>query len=68
MTAIGVPTLRQRLERAMHTVHRIIGAPDYQGYLVHMRTKQPGCRVMSYDEFAREYQEKKYTQAGNRCC
>lgn len=62
------PSLAQRLSRVIHTVHRIIGAPDYHGYLTHMREMQPGCRVMSYEEFARDVQERKYTQPGSRCC
>ena len=60
--------LRDRVARMIRTVHRIIGAPDYAGYLAWMRRNHPGHRVMSREEHARECLDRRYTQPGNRCC
>jgi uncharacterized short protein YbdD (DUF466 family) len=57
-----------RLTRVIRTMHRIIGAPDYRGYLAFMRLKHPGQRVMTREEHARECLESRYSQPGNRCC
>lgn len=62
------PNLADRWQRVIRTVHRIIGAPDYQGYLAHMRRNHPGLRVMSREEHARDCLDRRYTQPGNRCC
>jgi len=29
--------------RAADVVRRVIGVPDYEGYLAHMRERHPGC-------------------------
>jgi uncharacterized short protein YbdD (DUF466 family) len=60
--------LQRRVRRLIETVHRIIGAPDYGGYLRFMRANHPECRVMSRREFEREYLDRRYRQQGNRCC
>ncbi|MBK8248493.1 MAG: YbdD/YjiX family protein [Gemmatimonadetes bacterium] len=60
--------IAERLQRVIRTVHRIIGAPDYTGYLAYMRRNHPGHRVMSREEHARECLDRRYTQMGNRCC
>jgi uncharacterized short protein YbdD (DUF466 family) len=61
-------TLSNRWSEVIRTVHRIIGAPDYEGYLAYMRRTHPGHRVLSREEHARECLTRRYTQPGNRCC
>jgi uncharacterized short protein YbdD (DUF466 family) len=59
----------------MHTLRRwigvlrtIIGVPDYERYLRHMRARHPDCAVLSPAEFARERLEARYSRPGSRCC
>jgi len=54
-------TLREML-------HRIIGAPDYEVYLTHMRTHHPLLEPLSQDEFVRQRMRDRYHAVGTRCC
>jgi uncharacterized short protein YbdD (DUF466 family) len=49
----------------------MVGIPDYETYVGHMRSMHPGQRVMSYEEFFRERQEARYAVGKGRfrgCC
>jgi uncharacterized short protein YbdD (DUF466 family) len=61
-------TIAQRLRRAAAILRRIIGAPDYDTYLAHMRARYPGCTPLDPQAFATERLRAKYTRAGQRCC
>ena len=61
--------LRTFFRLGRQTARLMIGVPDYDAYLAHRREHHPGEPVMSYAEFFRERQDKRY--AGNRmrgCC
>jgi uncharacterized short protein YbdD (DUF466 family) len=60
-----VPSWPRRLAAL---VRRIIGAPDYETYLAHMRTHYPGCTPLDRNAFANERYLAKYTRPGQRCC
>ena len=49
-------------------VRRIIGAPDYELYVAHVRACHPGTEPMSRDAFARERMHNRYDKPGGRCC
>jgi uncharacterized short protein YbdD (DUF466 family) len=49
-------------------VRRIIGAPDYDRYVAHLRDHHPGAPPMTYDEFARQRMVERYSRPGTRCC
>ena len=68
MHTLSLPSLAQRVAHVIHTIHRIIGAPDYAGYIAHMREHHPGHRVMTREEHARDCLERRYSRPGNRCC
>ncbi|MCC6931447.1 MAG: YbdD/YjiX family protein [Gemmatimonadaceae bacterium] len=57
-----------RLSRATSTLNRIIGAPDYDGYLRHHRRCHPDCRPLTRDEFVTQRLEDRYSRPGARCC
>ncbi len=59
---------RVRLSRVAAIVRRIIGAPDYDTYLAHMRAHYPQCTPLDPHAFAHERYRAKYTRAGQRCC
>jgi uncharacterized short protein YbdD (DUF466 family) len=54
--------------QAVRTARLIIGVPDYDTYVQHMRSKHPGKPVMSYPEFFDERMRARYRSGGGRCC
>jgi len=49
----------------------MVGFPDYDTYVEHMRRTHPGAAVMTYPEFFRERQNARYGADGRkgfRCC
>ncbi len=60
--------LRTNVRAIGEATRRIIGAPDYERYLAHMRQHHPAARPLTRDEFARQCLEDKYSKPGSRCC
>ena len=56
------------LSRGASSLRAILGAPDYQRYLDHMRSAHPGDRVMSETEFDHTRMTDRYNRPGSRCC
>ena len=56
------------LRRAARVVRTIVGAPDYERYVAHMREHHQACDVVSRDEFMRQRLENRYSRPGSRCC
>ena len=54
--------------RATSVVRAVLGFPDYERYLAHMRTAHPGDRVMSETEFRHTRLNDRYNRAGSKCC
>jgi uncharacterized short protein YbdD (DUF466 family) len=53
------------------TARLMIGVPDYETYVAHMRTNHPDAPIMSYAEFFRERQQARYAVSKGRlrgCC
>lgn len=49
----------------------LVGMPDYENYLAHMRDRHPDAPVMSFEAFFRERQEARYGGGKGRpvrCC
>ncbi len=47
----------------------MIGVPDYDNYVEHMRITHPEQTPMTYEEFFRERQEARYGgKGGAKCC
>jgi uncharacterized short protein YbdD (DUF466 family) len=64
-------TLAALGRRVRETLHLMIGLPDYDRYVAHRLAVHPGERVMTYPEFFRERQDRRYgTKDGRtaRCC
>lgn len=49
-------------------IRRVIGAPDYEAYVVHVRAAHPENVPMSREEFVRERLSARYAKPGARCC
>jgi uncharacterized short protein YbdD (DUF466 family) len=61
-------SLAQGLRDAARVLRRVLGAPDYEGYLAHVRAVHPNCTPMTRDEFVRARLEERYSRPGARCC
>jgi len=67
-TAVVRSGLSGRLRGALRVVRAIIGAPDYERYLAHMREHHPERQIATRDEFMRQRLESRYSRPGARCC
>ena len=56
------------ISRGAIGLRTILGAPDYQRYLSHMRSAHPGDRVMSETEFRLTRMNDRYNNPGSKCC
>ncbi|MDQ2664913.1 MAG: YbdD/YjiX family protein [Gemmatimonadota bacterium] len=57
-----------RLAEVARGVRRIIGVPDYDEYLAHVRACHPDDEPVTRDAFAREALDHRYLRPGSRCC
>lgn len=55
-------------QRAAAVVRRVIGVPDYEGYLAHMRERHPGSMPLTRERFLAERLQARYERPGSRCC
>lgn len=68
-TAANADTPRASIgARIAAVIQRIIGVPDYERYVRHVRERHPGTEPMSRDEFHRERLASRYSKPGARCC
>jgi uncharacterized short protein YbdD (DUF466 family) len=61
-------TIRDHLATAARVARTIVGAPDYDRYLTHMRRRHPGRRPLTREEVARARMDDRYNRPGARCC
>jgi uncharacterized short protein YbdD (DUF466 family) len=54
--------------RTAELVRRMIGVPDYDGYVAHVRAAHPGCEPLPRDAFMQQRMEDRYSRPGARCC
>ena len=57
-----------RLRAAARAVRAMMGAPDYERYLAHVRARHPDVEPLSREAFVRERLEARYSRPGSRCC
>lgn len=61
-------TVKGCWRRAVQTARLMIGVPDYDTYVEHMRRHHPERPVMSYEEFFNNRLQARYRNGGGRCC
>ncbi|WP_322030892.1 YbdD/YjiX family protein [Paraburkholderia sp. J76] len=61
----NVQTAGRYLGQAMRLM---VGLPDYEGYVAHMRATHPDRVAMTYEEFFRERQNARYGAGAGKCC
>ncbi len=54
--------------RVAAVVRRMIGVPDYDNYLAHMRQHYPECTPLDPQTFERDRLTARYKATGSRCC
>ena len=59
--------VRGLIARVAYVMRRIIGAPDYDRYLAHVRVAHPGDEPVSEQEFVRRQMDRR-GDPGSRCC
>ena len=68
MTRSAFSALLTRAQHAGAVIRRIIGAPDYDRYLLHVTRRHPGTTPLTREEFARDALARRYDRPGSRCC
>ncbi|HET7131908.1 MAG TPA: YbdD/YjiX family protein [Gammaproteobacteria bacterium] len=63
-----VARARRRAAAAGRVLRTILGAPDYERYLRHVRECHPDREPLSRDEFVRQRMDDRYSRPGSRCC
>ena len=56
------------LHRLRQMARMMVGVPDYDSYLRHMREHHPDRAPMDRTAFFRERQERRYRGGSGRCC
>lgn len=67
-TFTALSRARARLDRLGALLRRVIGAPDYEGYLAHLRGHHPDAIPLTRAAFARDALSRRYDRPGSRCC
>jgi len=63
-----IPPPRRWLGRAAAVVRRVIGAPDYDHYVAHMRERHPDITPMTREQFMTTQLTTRFEKPGARCC
>ncbi|HEV7490494.1 MAG TPA: YbdD/YjiX family protein [Rhodanobacteraceae bacterium] len=61
-------TVRRLWQSSVAAARRMIGVPDYDRYVAHLRARHPDRPVPTYAEFFAERQNARYVRGGGRCC
>jgi uncharacterized short protein YbdD (DUF466 family) len=59
---------RRQADRAADVVRRVIGVPDYERYVAHVRACHPERPPLSREEFTAQRMHDRYSKPGARCC
>jgi len=63
-----VDTMEGRWQRFVSGFKRVVGMPDYPGYLLHMAERHPQCAPLSEREFFDAQLNARYGNGASRCC
>jgi uncharacterized short protein YbdD (DUF466 family) len=58
----------RRLRQWMSVLRVLIGVPDYDRYVRHMRARHPDRALLSKEEFVNARLNARYSRPGSRCC
>jgi uncharacterized short protein YbdD (DUF466 family) len=60
--------LKETLGAAASVCRAVLGVPDYERYLAHVRVHHPDETPLSREEFFARRQTDRYERPGSRCC
>ena len=60
--------LADLLSRSASVLRRVIGAPDYERYLTHVRLAHPGLTPLTREQFVNDALARRYGKGAGRCC
>jgi uncharacterized short protein YbdD (DUF466 family) len=63
-----IAVARDAARVAGRTLRTVMGVPDYERYLAHVRRHHPERTPLGRDEFLRERLDARYSRPGARCC
>jgi uncharacterized short protein YbdD (DUF466 family) len=63
-----VDHLRAAWRFLARTARLVVGVPDYDGYLAHMRRSHPDTSPMTREAFFANRLEARYGRGASRCC
>ena len=63
-----VAQMSAALRRVAAVVRRVVGVPDYERYVAHVRECHPGMEPMTHRQFEESRLHDKYSRPGQRCC
>ena len=55
-------------QRMAQTARLMVGVPDYDAYVAHLRAAHPDVHPLTRDDFVRAAQARRYGRGGSRCC
>lgn len=64
----GAARLGQAGRHLTQSLRLMVGVPDYDTYVAHVRRTHPDREPMSYEAFFRERQQARYGGGTGRCC
>lgn len=68
LRSVTLANVGATIQRVAAVVRRIVGVPDYEVYVAHVRECHAGVVPMSREEFEKSRLEDKYSRPGQRCC
>ena len=60
--------LPSRIGNLLTSLRRVLGMPDYAGYLAHLRAHHPDRPAPTEREFYDQYLRTRYGDGATRCC
>jgi uncharacterized short protein YbdD (DUF466 family) len=66
--AVMTRALTLPVARAAAAIRRIVGAPDYERYVEHVRRCHPGVAPLAREAYLRDALARRYDRPGSRCC
>ncbi len=60
--------LEAGLASIAQAIRAMLGAPDYERYVEHVRVAHPECEPMPRNEFMKDRMNDRYNRPGTRCC
>ena len=59
---------RSTLQGIARGLRAMLGVPDYDIYLAHVKARHPETSPVSREQFFTERSESRYNRLGSRCC